>query len=357
MACMGEIRLFAFDFAPQDWMFCDGKMLQISNNQYLFGLLGNRYGGDGINIFALPDMRGRVPVGVGRGKGLSKNWKLGEKFGEEEVRLTDDDLPSHNHGCIVSRDEGDRFTPENAFLSSVGGELKIYRSEKSETVFMHSDSISYTGITDNIPHNNMMPTMGLNYCICTKGTDPREEDAEEEPLMGEIKIFANNFAPDGFMKCDDSIMGIKEGNNLLLFALIQGTFGGDKLSTFNVPDLQGRVVAHRSKQTPLAKRKGSRDVDLTPIHMPSHNHYMQVSPNEATESVLSDDVFPAIGNIGDGLKRRYIDIYRNVKPSQEFKMNPAMLSSRGKGGKHENRQPYLALNYYICVYGKYPNRP
>lgn len=354
MACMGEIKLFAFNYAPRDFQFCDGTLLTIANNERLFSLLENKYGGDGINIFALPDMRGRVSVGIGRGKGLSKNWQLGEKFGEEEVRLTDGNLPSHKHSCKVSSDEGNTNNPEWSLLSSAIGGYKIYSSleNKSEVVFMHSASITSTG--HNVPHENMMPTMALNYCICTNGIDPRREEEEEEPLIGEIKIFANDFAPVGFMKCNGSSMYINDDTRAL-FALIQYTFGifGNN---FSLPDLRGKVVAHRSKKLCFANTQGSIDAEVTLAHMPSHNHYMRVSPKEATESVISADVFPAIGNIiGSRGKKYIIDIYNS--DFYNCYMNSEMLSKQGKGENHENRQPYLALNYCICVDGDFPYHP
>lgn len=356
MACMGEIKLFAFNYAPRDFQFCDGTLLTIANNERLFSLLENKYGGDGVNTFALPDMRGRVPVGVGRGKGLSKNWQLGEKFGEEEVTLTDGNLPSHRHSCKVSSDKGNSGMPRNALLSSTIGAYKIYRplENKSETVFMHSDSITHTGW--NQPHNNMMPTMALNYCICTNGIDPRREE-EEEPLIGEIKIFANNFAPHGFKPCNGSRMDINEDNNRALFSLIQYTFGKSG-TNFYLPNLQGKVISHRDTKLQFAEAIGSEDSELNLANMPSHNHYIQVSSKEATESVISANVVPAIGNIGSGRESREIDMYCNIiKHGQASIMNPEMLSSLGRGENHENRQPYLALNYCICLDGEFPFRP
>lgn len=353
MACMGEIRLFAFNYAPRDFQFCDGKMLTITNNEHLFSLLDNKYGGDAINTFALPDMRGRVPVGIGRGKELSKNWQLGEKFGEKYVRLTDGNLPFHIHRCKVSSDEGNTFKPGNNFLSSAIGEYKIYSSLKkpSEMVLMHSDSIRHTG--ENKPHYNMMPTMALNYCICTQGTDPREEDAEEEPLIGEIKIFANNFAPVGFKRCDGFVMR-NNNDNQALFSLIGYIFGGTGHS-FYLPDLQKRVISHRGKELSFTDKEGDIDGIVTRENMPSHNHYIQVSSKSGTESVMSANVVPAVSNTGDGRDMKIIDIYCNIEQKYSM-MNLDMLSSCGNGNSHENQQPYLALNYYICVDGNFPTR-
>lgn len=353
MACMGEIKLFAFNFAPIDWKFCDGALLTTANNQHLASLLGSTYGGDGINTFALPDMRERVPIGIGRGEKLSKYWQLGEKFGEEKVRLTDGNLPSHSHCCYISNDEGNTDGPESSLLSSAKGEYKIYSplENKSKMMYMHSDSITHTG--ENLPHENMMPSMALNYCICTNGIDPRGEE-EDEPFVGEIKIFANNFAPLGFMQCHGSQMSIND-YNYPLFSLIQYTFGRFG-NNFSLPDLRGKVVAHRGAKLWFTESIGFEYAELTPLNTPSHNHYMKVSSQRGTESVPLFDVVPAIGNIGSGFKIQEINIYCNDE-KKTSKMSQIMLQAEGFDEKHENRQPYLALNYCICVDGNFPFHP
>src|SRR5512136_2572601 len=93
---VGEIRMFAGNFAPQGWMFCEGQLLPISQYDALFNLIGTTYGGDGINTFALPDLRGRVIVGPGQGSGLS-NYVLGQQGGVETVTLTTNQIPQHSH--------------------------------------------------------------------------------------------------------------------------------------------------------------------------------------------------------------------------------------------------------------------
>src|ERR1700677_954381 len=98
---LGEIRLIAGGVAPWGWMFCDGAVLPIANNEALFSVLGTAYGGDGESTFALPDLRGRVPIHMGQGTGLS-NYVLGENSGREQVLLFDVMLPAHTHSMTVS---------------------------------------------------------------------------------------------------------------------------------------------------------------------------------------------------------------------------------------------------------------
>src|SRR3989442_10846657 len=99
---VGEIRMFAGNFAPAGWMFCDGQLLPISENETLFNLIGTTYGGDGQSTFALPDLRGRVPLHMGQGAGLSNNYILAETGGVEQVTLTTAQMPAHTHPAQCS---------------------------------------------------------------------------------------------------------------------------------------------------------------------------------------------------------------------------------------------------------------
>ncbi|MDF1642497.1 phage tail protein, partial [Thalassolituus oleivorans] len=98
---VGEIRMFAGNFAPRGWAFCDGQLMAVSQNDALFSLLGTVYGGDGRTTFGLPDMRGRLPVHQGQGPGLSLR-RLGARYGEENVTLTVNEIPPHSHGFMAS---------------------------------------------------------------------------------------------------------------------------------------------------------------------------------------------------------------------------------------------------------------
>src|SRR5438067_3998677 len=109
---LSELRIVSFDFPPKGWAFCNGQLLPINQNQALFSLLGTTYGGNGVNNFALPDMRGRVPNHFGQGPGLS-NYNLGQTGGSESVTLTVNQIPAHNHFVVCNTSSGGQANPSN----------------------------------------------------------------------------------------------------------------------------------------------------------------------------------------------------------------------------------------------------
>lgn len=167
-AYTGEIRLFAGDFAPTDWMMCDGRALAIATYQDLFGLFGTTYGGDGVNYFNLPDLRGRLPVGSGQGKGLSK-YVPGQAGGENTVALTPANLPPHRHDIQVSANAATSPTPSTSLtLATVDPGLHLYVDTTQGTVTGTTDfSANAIGAGGGgRSHDNIMPCLGLNYIIC-----------------------------------------------------------------------------------------------------------------------------------------------------------------------------------------------
>ena len=175
-AFIGTIILFAGNFPPKNWAFCQGQLLSISQNTALFSILGTTYGGDGRTTFALPDLRGRVPIGPGQGPGLS-NHVLGERSGVESVTLTQAQMPTHSHWLGATTANGTTNKPEDAVLSVAQVEVergvprdgKIYSTE-STNVVMSQTAIQTTGGSQ--PHTNMQPYLGLNYIICLQGIFP-----------------------------------------------------------------------------------------------------------------------------------------------------------------------------------------
>ncbi|TFB14679.1 phage tail protein [Filobacillus milosensis] len=157
---LGEIRLFSFDFAPADWELCNGQVISISQNQALFSLIGTTFGGDGRSTFALPDLRGRVPVHV------SEEIKWGEVEGEEMHALTMQELPKHNHQVYASSQIADQPIAKDHVWAKT--EAKVYSTDQNIT--MNNESLSYAG--GNAGHNNMQPYIVANYCIATKGIFP-----------------------------------------------------------------------------------------------------------------------------------------------------------------------------------------
>ena len=114
---IGEIRMFGGNFAPAGWAFCNGALIAISENDTLFNLIGTTYGGDGQNTFALPDLRGRAAVHAGQGPGITQNYVIGEMAGVEQVTLTTQQLPSHNHAFVASGDAANQTTVSNGVVA------------------------------------------------------------------------------------------------------------------------------------------------------------------------------------------------------------------------------------------------
>ena len=156
---LAEIRMVGFNFAPRGWAFCDGQILPINQNQSLYSLLGTTYGGDGRTSFALPDLRGRVPIHVGGG------YQEGQKGGAETVDLTFAQT-AHSHAVQASADNGDAPVPTNNYLASANN---LYR-EPDNLTQLRAETVSNTG--GGQAHNNMQPYLAVNFCIALRGLFP-----------------------------------------------------------------------------------------------------------------------------------------------------------------------------------------
>jgi microcystin-dependent protein len=166
---LGEIYLSGINFAPRGYALCSGQILSIAQNTALFSLLGTTFGGNGQTNFALPDLRGRVPVGAGQGPGLS-NKTLGEVAGEEAVTLIATQMPAHSHALNAVTDAGDVSAPTNAFLANTGALDKEYKSTPGTSTSMNPAAIGVSGGSQ--PHDNMPPYLVLNMYIAMEGIFP-----------------------------------------------------------------------------------------------------------------------------------------------------------------------------------------
>ena len=166
---LGEIRMFAGNFAPLGWSMCDGQYLSPSQNDALFSLIGTMYGGDGSNTFQLPDCRGRIPIHMGHGNGLS-NRILASKGGTETVTLTVQELPPHNHSWpVTSANASERLPSNNGYAQSLNADL--YQTDVSQNLgIMNPTVIGFLGGSQS--HNNMMPTLCINFIISLVGIYP-----------------------------------------------------------------------------------------------------------------------------------------------------------------------------------------
>ncbi|CAN7235321.1 phage tail protein [Mesorhizobium sp. LjRoot246] len=160
---VGEIRMFAGNFAPAGWMFCEGQLLPISENETLFQLIGTTYGGDGQSTFALPDMRGRVPVHQS-----SNGFMLAETGGVEDVQLSITQIPQHSHSVLASLNNGDASAPANN-LPAQNASVQVYRAQAPALNF-NAQAVTATG--GNQPHSNFQPYLCVDFIISLFGIFP-----------------------------------------------------------------------------------------------------------------------------------------------------------------------------------------
>jgi len=311
---LGEIRIVGLNFAPRGFAFCDGQILQISQNSALFSILGTTFGGDGKTTFALPDLRGRTTVHVGDDTALGK-IKIGQKFGSHKAAKSDGDesvVPNSLAlryvialtGVFPPRKPGatDRFNGEIVMFAGDytpfgwpncdGQSLSIAENKAlygafgktyggTETTFRLPDLRGRTpvhagtgpglspieqgergkarkvGIAKDANTTVMTPAyMGIKYSIVVDGLDPANQSVDA--YIGEIRMLAGKATPRGWSTCDGQILPIKQHS--AMFSLLGTTFGGDGRTTFGLPDLRGRSVVHAGSGTGLSRiRHGQKN--------------------------------------------------------------------------------------------------
>jgi microcystin-dependent protein len=164
---VGEIRMFAGNFAPNGWMFCSGQLLPISENETLFQLIGTTYGGDGESTFALPNMQSRIPLHQGNG------FILAETGGEEEITLTVNQIPAHSHPTVAAAASGTSASPQGNVLASWAD--TPYAPMPDAPAPDSSVALAPTAVVaagGSQPHNNMPPFLAVNFIISLFGIFP-----------------------------------------------------------------------------------------------------------------------------------------------------------------------------------------
>jgi microcystin-dependent protein len=164
---VAEIRPFAFNFAPTGWAQCNGQLLPISQNTALFSLLGTFYGGDGKSTFALPDLQGSATMHQGQSGGTSDRT-LGEMSGSENVTLIQTEMPAHSHTLNAVESTATSRQPPNQMFA-VGEAISDYHTGATNTQ-MDQRMLALAGAS--LPHNNMQPTLAVNFCIAMQGIFP-----------------------------------------------------------------------------------------------------------------------------------------------------------------------------------------
>ena len=234
---LGEVRQFAGNFAPGGWAFADGQDLPIASYSALFSLLGTTYGGNGETHFALPDLRGRAAIHEGPGIGL------GAAVGANEVTLTQNQLPAHNHPIT------------GGTTGTTGGGQSF---------------------------DNMQSSLAVNYIVNVSGGVFPSPSGAGDMFLGEIRQFAGNFAPGGWEFADGQDLSI--GPNSALFSLFGTTYGGNGSTHFGLPDMRGRIPVHEGPGFALGAAIGNNSRTLTTTQVPSHTHSL---PSDTTAPTVT----------------------------------------------------------------------
>lgn len=163
---IGTIMAFGFNFPPVGWVLCDGSLLPISQYDALYALIGTTYGGDGVNTFGVPDLRGRSPLSMGQGPGLS-NYVQGQLSGTESVTLLPSQMPAHTHTLMATTAPASTNNPNGAVLATAEVWTDIAPDSN-----MLGTAVSLVG--GNQPHENRQPFLVVNFCMATEGIFPSQ---------------------------------------------------------------------------------------------------------------------------------------------------------------------------------------
>jgi microcystin-dependent protein len=344
---ISEILIFPFSFAPQGFTLCNGQLLPINQNQALFSLLGTNFGGNGTTNFALPDLRGRVPVGLGTGNGSS--WTQGQRSGSETETLLSSHLPAHNHSFSAVNSAGNSNNPAGNLLAISSSDIPSFSAISSGS---NVDGIAATGSSQ--AHENKQPFLTLSYCIALQGIWPsfsKENESPEETrgydaFLGEIMIIPINYTPQGYASCSGQLLPIASYS--ALSSLLGTTYGGNGTTNFGLPDLQGKVAIHKGQGPGLSlydlgETGGTESVQLTISQMPTHTHLLKVATSSISDSPKGFVFGPYPGGFSSS--------------TANITLNAQTVSTSSATIPHNNIMPSLGINFFIATEGVFPTRP
>jgi microcystin-dependent protein len=335
---VGEIRMFAGNFAPAGWEFCNGQLLSISENETLFNLIGLTYGGDGYSTFALPDLRSRVPLHQGTESG--NVYQLGEMSGVEEITLTSNQIPAHAHAASVSSRYGSTNHPEGAVVARSTLNQFTDAAGTKATMMGNASTVGPSGGSQ--PHTNLQPYLTVNYIISLHGVFPDPNTSPvggPEPYLAEIRWVVFGFAPRDYALCNGQLLPINQ--NQALFALLGTTYGGNGQTNFALPDLRGRVAIHQGNGHTLGERGGQQAHTLSLNELPAHSHSITASGNPSDEKTAQNHIFGVTSTSS----------YAFVPDSA----TELVTTTVGGSQAHLNMQPFLTLNAIIALAGIFPS--
>ena len=173
---IGYVTCFAGNFAPKNWAFCQGQIINIASNTALFSILGTVYGGNGTTTFGLPDLQGRAVVGVGQGPGLSQ-YSLGQVGGSTTVTINQTQMPAHVHQVVAqitpkASDTGSSATPANSVYATASNGSPSFASAPTTSMQGFNAALTMSSSGGNQPFSIQHPVMGMNYIVCLRGVFP-----------------------------------------------------------------------------------------------------------------------------------------------------------------------------------------
>jgi microcystin-dependent protein len=346
---LSELRIFPYDIVPKGWVVCNGKLLQVSQNEALFALLGTTYGGNGTTNFAVPNLNGRVPMHRGLNINTGMNLSVGEMGGEETHTLTLAEIPNHTHQAVASPFNPDRNTPENNFWTLNTG-FKPYGSQANNLPMSFA---ALESVGKNLPHNNMAPFLVFNICMATAGIFPQPDskDVTSDPWTSEIRILAGNVIPHFWLPCDGQKIPI--GSNSELFSLIGTYYGGNGITTVGIPDLKAAAPIMAGQGNGLSEYflgevGGAAVVTLTANEIPVHTHAAMA--NESGNEGEPEGMIWA----NPGAQIPLPNFYSSTVGTDPQHMNAAAIGNSGGGLPHNNMMPYNVLTYCIATAGTFP---
>ena len=349
---LGEIRLFAGDYAPSGWTLCDGRLLLVDQYPDLFSLLGTTYGGNGVTTFAVPDLRGRVALGAGTGPGLP-TYNTGQTGGSATIKYTNENLPAHSHAVSFNSniDAADADTPSGTLPAVTNGNTYNPASDALMGPNSLNTTMTYTGMGET--QNNMQPYLAVNYIISLYN------QCYGEGFYGEVRMIAvNKNLPEGWFPCDGRLLSIDY--YFALYSLIGTVFGGDGVSTFAIPDMRGRVPLSNGVSPGgtvnyvRGSYGGAESQTITVDMMAEHSHIVTGTTTMNVYSGIGDANTP-VGN------------YPAVNPQRGYEYSTtagstalvsAETSETGNSQPVLNVQPYCTIQYIISAdRAIYPTHP
>jgi microcystin-dependent protein len=341
MAYLGEIKMFAGSFAPIGWLPCDGSTRPIASYPALAAILKPTFGGDSTN-FTLPDLRGRAPMHVKSGVAP------GSAGGSETVRLLGGEMAAHTHSLPAT--EGSATTRSGKATDRLAeSQSRIYGSSPNSQMSLNSTS----SVGSAQPHENMQPSLPITFIINASGLalTQGDDDFPGSEMLAEIKLFAGNFAPKGFAKCEGQLLPISQFT--VIFSLLGTLYGGNGTTALALPDLRGNVPIGAGSGGGLTTRTlgqnvGSSSVTLTNAQLPAHSHPLTAVPTPATTNDPGGNVL-AVPNGGN--------LYAPTGPQDAPLVPMAPSAGAGGGQPHNNMQPYLPVTFIIALTGVFPARP